>query len=122
MFLSQSYNMPPHLRAQRKTSWVRTLSSSEQWGISIAGSSFSDEVRGNWGREELGNLKCRTWLKNLVQYVDSVEAFIDAYFSQVLYWVAQELIRHLPYPLGIHQLVMGVEQCNCAIATTKGVP
>lgn len=28
------------------------VSNSGQWETSITGSSFSDEVRGNWGREE----------------------------------------------------------------------
>lgn len=51
---------------ERKALRVQTLSSSEQWEISIAGSSFSDEVRGNWEREELVSSKCQTRLKNFV--------------------------------------------------------
>lgn len=51
---------------ERKALRVQTLSTSEQWEVSTAGSSFSDEVRGNWGREELVSSKCQTRLKNFV--------------------------------------------------------
>lgn len=49
------------------------LSSSEQWEISITGTTFSDEVRGNWGREELVSFKSQARLQNFVQCVDSVD-------------------------------------------------
>ena len=45
--------MPMHLRVGEESLRVQTLPCSEQWAISFAGSSFSDEMGGNQGREEL---------------------------------------------------------------------
>lgn len=75
---------------ERKALKVQTLPNSEQWAVSYAGRSFSDEVGGNPGREELVSPKCRT-RQNLVDHIDSTNRHLQMpILSHVLYWVAQD--------------------------------
>lgn len=69
---------------------VQMLSSGEQWEVSTAGSSLSDEVRGNQGGEELVSFEYQARLRTLFSALSANGFFEKPILSHALYWVARE--------------------------------
>lgn len=104
---------------ERKAFGVQ-FSSSEQWEISTAGSSFSDEVRGNWGREELVSFKYQARLRTLFNaLIQSRGTFRSPFCPMFSTGCHKSELGMSPNLKKFSILVKVAKQCMCAFAKRK---